>query len=113
MAQGVVQVTVTRGIPVLLVIVSGLWTGEQGLFVDAWVPRLIKGDDLDLLIGILLNDTERVFMGIERGHKDKRNVDTLGGVAVLELVHGKVEESHAVFDLERALRPGHTCIAFR
>jgi len=109
MKQRIVQVAVTRRVPVLLVIVSGLWTGEQGLLEDARITRLIEGSDSELLIGVFLDDAKRVLMRIERGHEDERDVDSLSGVEVLDLAHGKVEEGHVVFDLERTLRTGHTC----
>ena len=109
MKQRIVQVAVTRRVPVLLVIFSVLWTGEQGLLEDARITRLIEGSDSELLIGVFLDDAKRVLMRIERGHKDERDIDTLGGVEMLDLAHGKIEESHVVFDLKRALRTSHTC----
>src|SRR6266446_1087622 len=109
MMQRIVQVPVARRIPVFLVIVSFFWTGKQGLFEDAWIPRLIEGGDSELLICVLLNDSKRILMRIERGHEDEWNIDTLGGVEVLDLADGKIEECHVIFDLECTLRTSHTC----
>ena len=109
MEQRIVQVTVTRRIPILLVIIGGLWTGEQGLLEDARVPRLIEGGDAKLLVGVLLDDAKRVLVCVERRHQNERDVNTLGGVEVLDLADSKIEESHIVFDLKCALRTGHTC----
>ena len=107
--QRIVQVTVARGIPVRLVIVSCFWTGEQGLLEDARIPRLIKGGDPELLICVFLYDSKRVLMGVKRGHEDERDIDTLGSVEVLDLADSKIEECHVIFDLECTLRTGHTC----
>jgi len=49
----------------LLVIISTLGAGQQRLLVDTRVPRLVECGDADLLIGVLLNDAEGVFVGVE------------------------------------------------
>jgi hypothetical protein len=107
MEQRIVQVTVARRVPALLVIVGFLRTGEQGLLKKARVPRLIEGRDSEVLIGVLLDDAKRIVVRIERGHEDERDIDALSGVEVLDLAHSKIEECHVIFDLERALGTGH------
>ncbi|SRR5258707_4716378 len=107
--QRIVQVTMTRRIPVFLVIVSVVWTGEQGLLEDARIPRLIEGGDSKLLICVLLDNPKCILMRIERGHENERDVDALGSVKVLDLADSKIEECHVVFDLKCTFRTGHTC----
>ena len=65
MDKGVVQITVTRWVPLALVAVRSLRAGEQGLLVDAWVSGLIEGDNSQLLVGVLLDNSESVIMRIE------------------------------------------------
>lgn len=109
MKQRIVQITVARRIPTLLVIAGCFWTGEQALLEDAGIPRLIEGGDPELLVCVLLDDSKRVLMRIKRGHKDERDIDTFGSVEVLDLADSKIEECHVVFDLECTLRTSHTC----
>jgi hypothetical protein len=45
---------------------------------------------------------------VERRHKDQRNVDFMGGIEVLNLAHGQVQESHVILDLESGFSSGHT-----
>lgn len=106
--EGVVQVTVTRGIPVLLVIIGTLGAGQEGFFQDARVSRLVEGSDPQLLIGVLFDDTQSVIVGVEGGHEDKGDVDAISGVKMLDLTNSKIKESHVVLDLESTLRTGHT-----
>ena len=70
---------------------------------------MIEGGDSDLLVGVLLDDAKSVFMRIKRSHQNKRDIGALGCVEVLNLAHSKIEEGHIIFNLERALRAGHTC----
>jgi hypothetical protein len=57
------------------------------------------------VVGVLLNDTLRVLVRIERVHEHKGNVDLVFRVEVLDLAHGQVEERHAVANLDGALWP--------
>jgi len=106
--EGVVQVTVTRGVPVLLVVIGLLWAGEEGLLVDPGIPRLVESRDAELLVGILLDNAESIFVGVERGHKNQRHIDAASGVEVLDLADSEIQEGHVILDLERALCAGHT-----
>ena len=63
--QGVVKISVTRRVPVLLVIVGTTGAWEECLLKDSWVSRLVEGGDTKLLIGILFDDSESVLMGVE------------------------------------------------
>jgi hypothetical protein len=109
MQQCVVQIPMTRRIPVLLVIVSPLRARQQCLLVDTWVSRLIEGRDAELLVGVFLDDAKGVFVCVEGRHKDQGNVDLVGGIEVLDLTDCQVQESHVVFDLEGTFGPRHTC----
>lgn len=108
MHQGIEQVTVTRGVPVLLVIVDVLGARQECLLEDTGVSRLVEGGDTKLLVGILLDDAKGIVVGVERGHEDKGNIDAVGGVEMLDLSDGQVEEGHVVLDLESTLRSSHT-----
>lgn len=68
---------------------------------------MVKGRDTQLLIGIFLDDTQSVFMGVKRCHEDERNIDFVRRVQMLNLSHGEVEERHVVLDFERAFRASH------
>jgi hypothetical protein len=106
--ESVVQVTVTGRVPVLLVIVCALRAGKKSLLVDSRVTRLIEGGDAQLLIGILLDDPEGIFVSIEGCHQDKRDIDVVGGIEMFDLTNSQVEEGHVVLDFEGTLRPCHS-----
>jgi hypothetical protein len=92
---------------VLLVIVDVLGAGKEGLLEDSGVPRLVEGGDAKLLVSVLLDDAEGIVVGVEGGHEDKGNIDTVGGVEMLDLSDSQVEEGHVVLDLESTLGSGH------
>jgi hypothetical protein len=106
--QRVVQISVTRWVPRLLVIISSLGAREQRFLVDSRIPRLIEGGDTQLLVGVFLDDTESVFVRVEGRHEDKGHVNTAGGVEMLNLANGEVKESHVVLDFQSALSTSHT-----
>lgn len=66
-----------------LVIVCCLRAGQKSFFQDSGVAALVEGDDAKLLVCILFDDTECIFVGVERSHKDKRNIDSMLGVEML------------------------------
>ena len=93
----------------MLLLVSGAFrTRKKGFLVDTGVTRLVEGGDADLLVGVFLDDTEGIVMGVERSHEDEGNIDTMGGVEVLNLTDGEIEEGHIVLYLESTLGTGHT-----
>jgi len=108
MVKGIVKITVTGGVPEPLVVVGAFWAREKGLLVDTGVARLVEGGDANLLIGVFFDDTEGIVMGIEGSHEDERDIDTVGGVEMLDLTDGEIEEGHVVLYLESALCAGHT-----
>lgn len=109
MEQGVVQVTVSGGVPVLLVGAGARRTRKESLLEDTGVARLVEGGNAKLLVRVLLDDAESVLVGVERCHEDEGDVDAVSGVEVLDLTHGQVEESHVILDLEGTLRTSHAC----
>jgi len=106
--KGVVKISVTRGVPVLLVVVGTMGAREKSLLEDTWVPRLVEGGDAKLLVGILLDDSDGIFVGVERSHEDHGNVHLISGVQMLDLADGQVKESHLILDLQSALRASHS-----
>lgn len=106
--EGVVQVTVAGRVPILLVRIGTRGARKKCLLEDTRVARLVEGGDAKLLVGILLDDAEGIFVCVEGGHEDEGNVNTVSGVEVFDLADGKVEEGHVVLDLERTLRTSHT-----
>jgi hypothetical protein len=101
------QVTVTGRVPVLLVVIRGTRARQERLLEDTRVPALVERGDAQLLVRVLLDDPERVVVGVERGHEHERDVDLARGVQVLNLAHGQVEEGHVVLDLKGRLCAGH------
>ena len=99
----------TRGIPVLLVIVSRLGTRQQRLLVDTRVSRLVEGRNAKLLVGIFFDDTEGVLVRVEGRHKNKGHVDLVGCVEMFNLTDGQVKESHVIFDFKGTFGASHTC----
>ena len=107
MQQGVVKISVTGRVPLLLVVVSATRAWEECLLEDSWISRLIEGGDAKLLISIFLDDSERVLVGVERSHEDERNINLVGCIQMLDLTDSQVEECHVIFDLQSALSAGH------
>lgn len=85
-------------VPLALVFGSRARAGKVGLPVDTRVPALVEGHDLDVVVGILLNDTSGIIVRIERVHEDERNVDLVFGVEVLDLSNTEIQESHSLSD---------------
>ena len=92
----------------LLIIISPLRARQQSFLQDTWVSRLVEGRDSDLLVGVFLDNTQGIFMSVERGHEDERYIDFVGRVEVFDLTHSEIEESHVVFDLQGTFGAGHT-----
>ena len=98
----------TRGVPVLLVVIGAAGAREECLLEDSWVSRLVEGGDAKLLIGILFDDPEGILVGVERSHENEGNIHLVGGVQMLNLTDCQVEERHVVFDLQSALSASHS-----
>jgi hypothetical protein len=106
--QGVVKISVTRRVPVLLVVICTIGGWEKSLLEDPWVSGLVEGGDAKLLVGILLDDSEGVLVGVERSHEDEGNVHLVSGIQMLNLADSQIEECHVIFDLQSAFRTGHS-----
>lgn len=107
MEESVVEITMTGRIPVFLVVVSAFGAREESFLVDARIARLVESGDADLLVGVFLDNAEGVVVSVERRHEDERDIDTVGGVQVLDLADGEVEEGHVLLNLKGTLRTGH------
>lgn len=86
-ADGVEDVTVARRIPLALLGCCTARNGEEGLLADTGVTGLVEGEDLDVVVGILLDDTLSLIVGIERVHQDERDVGLVSFVEVLSGIH--------------------------
>jgi hypothetical protein len=106
--ERIVEISMARRVPVLLVIVGTLGTGEEGLFVDTWITGLVECSDAELQISILFDDTQGVLVGVEGGHENERYINTTGGIEMFYLPDSEVEECHVIFDFEGTLGTGHT-----
>lgn len=90
--QGVEDVSVAWRVPVGLLALGrgGAW--EKRLLVDSRVSRLLEGEDVDVVVLVLLDDSRSVLVGVERVHEDERHVDVVLGVEVLESANTRVME---------------------
>ena len=88
-SQGVEDVSVAWRVPVGLLALGrgGAW--EERLLVDSRVSRLLEGEDVDVVVLVLLDDPRSVLVGVERVHEDERHVDVVLGVEVLVLVNAR------------------------
>ena len=68
---------------------------------------MIEGGDTKLLVRILLDDPQGIFVCVERCHKDQRNVDFMGSVEVFNLAHSQIQEGHVILDFESGFSSGH------
>lgn len=73
----------TRRVPLALLRRGAARNGEERLLANTRVTRLVEGEDLDVVIGILLNDTLSLIVGVERVHQDERDVGLVNFVEVL------------------------------
>ena len=97
----------TRGVPVLLIVIGTVWAREESFLEDSRVSRLVEGCNAELLIGILLDDSEGILVGVERSHEDEGDVNLVSSIQMLDLTDCQVEESHVVLDFKSALGAGH------
>ena len=81
--QSVENVSVSWRVPVGLFALGGSGTWEERLLVNTWVSRLLKGENVDVVVLVLLDDSRSVLVGVERVHKDEGDVDVVFRVEVL------------------------------
>lgn len=70
-------------VPSSLVRVLRLGNGKEGLLVNSRVSGLIKGEDVDVVVLVFLDDSCSVLVGVERVHEDEWDIDIVLGVEVL------------------------------
>lgn len=95
-AERIEDVAVPRWVPLRLVRGCVPRYGEERFLVDTWVPRLVEGEDLDVMVCVLLNDALRVLVRVERIHENERYIDAVHFVKVLRrwrlvMDHGTME----------------------
>lgn len=66
-----------RRVPASLVRVGFPGNGQQRLLVDTGVSGLVEGEDVDVVVLVLLDDTGSVLIGVERVHEDEGHVDVV------------------------------------
>jgi len=76
-------------VPVGLLALGRGGAGEERLLVHSRVSRLLEGEDVDVVVLVLLDNSRRVLVGVERVHEDERHVDVVLGVEVLGLVNAR------------------------
>jgi hypothetical protein len=101
--QRLENITVTRRIPLVDRGLVVFGDGEERVLVNSWVSGLVEGKDVDVVSLVLLDNGGGVVICVERVHEDERDVDVVGAVKILDLSHGKVEEGHAITDLDNGL----------
>ena len=105
--ESIIKISMAWGVPVGLVIIGAFRAGKERFLVDTGIAGLIEGSDAELLVGIFFDDAKGILVGIERSHENKGDINTMGGIEVLDLPDSEIKESHVVFDLERTLSAGH------
>jgi hypothetical protein len=81
---------VSWGVPSCLVGIGRLGNGEKRLLVNSGVSRLVKSQNVDVVVLVFLDNSSSVIIGVERVHEDERDIDTVSRVEVLlcqALVH--------------------------
>jgi hypothetical protein len=61
---------------------------------------LVEGQNIDVVALVLLDDILGVVVGVEGVHQNKRNIDIIRAVEVLDLPDREIEEGHAVTDFD-------------
>lgn len=95
-AEGVKDISVTRRVPLGLVRGGISGDGEERVFVDTWVSGLVKGEDLDIVVGVFLDDALGVLVRIERVHQNERNVDLVFLIEVLRIIQHRFNSGSTI-----------------
>jgi hypothetical protein len=90
---------------------------EQALAVDTREAALVESEDLDVVVGVFLDDTLGILVCVERVHQDEGDIDFVGLIKVLgrwisrafgvnqisksnlDLADREIKEGHALADL--------------
>lgn len=109
--QGLENVSVSGRIPVTDRGIVILWHREKRVLRNTGIPRLIEGEDINLVALVLLDDVLGILVGVERVHQNEWHVNAIDAVEVLNLAHGKIKERHAVTDFNHGLgaNASHGC----
>ncbi|KAH3670493.1 hypothetical protein OGAPHI_001008 [Ogataea philodendri] len=98
------QVTVSRWVPSIELVVVRLWNREQRVLEHSWVPGLVESSDPNTVALVLSHNDLCVVVGVERVHQKKWDIGVVGGVEVFDLTNRKIKERLAVSDLNDGLR---------
>ena len=101
------HITVTRGVPLGLVVVEPLGAGRLGFLEEARVAALVEEVDLDLVGVVLVDDLNGILVGVEGVHQRQLYVGIELTVEMLNLLHGQIEEG-AVLGEDTLLLPHGT-----
>lgn len=72
--QSIKDVTMSGRVPVALITGRFLRARKQRFLVNTRVSRLIKSEDIDVVVLVFLNDPSCVFIGVERVHEDEGHI---------------------------------------
>lgn len=81
--ESIKDVTVTGGIPLALVAGGRARNGQEAFAPNTGVARLVEGEDLDIVVGVFLDDALGIVVRVERIHKDKWNIDLILRIEML------------------------------
>jgi len=101
--QGVHDVSVTGRVETRVVRIGLLGDGQQGVLAHSRVLGLVEGEDVDVVVGVFLDDTVGIGGSVETRHQDERDVDVVGLVEVLDLPNTQVQEGQSIPDLDDRL----------
>lgn len=88
-----------RGVPISDGRVEALGSWKERVAKDTRIARLVERKNINVVPLVLLDDGLRVFIGVEGVHENKRDIDIVGAVKVLDLANRQIKEGHAIPDL--------------
>lgn len=94
--HGIEEVTVAWWVPQILVGRRAAGAGKKTVPVNTRVARLVERHNLHVMVRVLLNDTRRIVVRVERVHQDEWYVHIIRAIQVLNLTHGHIEERHTL-----------------
>lgn len=96
--KSVEDISVSGRVPVCFCALGFFRTRQEGLLVYSGIPRLLKSENVDVMVLVFLDDPCGIFVGVERVHQDERDVDVVFRVEVLNVspnFHSSTQASSA------------------
>lgn len=90
--EGLVEISVAGGEPIVLGVFVVGGEGEHRVLAEAGEAALVKGEDVEVVVRVLLDDALGVAVGVERVHQDQGHVGVVDLVQVLEKIREIKEE---------------------